>query len=147
MAVCYIDVNNFKPYNDAYGFARGDEVLRMVARIMSNTVKESHDSGFVGHIGGDDFVFIVPFEHAERVCKIIIDSFSIIASDLFCDEDKARGYYVGKDRKGEAQQFPLLGISIAVVPTENPVMQHPGKVTEVAAELKKLAKKSNASCS
>jgi diguanylate cyclase (GGDEF)-like protein len=146
MAVCYIDINNFKPYNDTYGFSRGDEVIRMVARIMSNTVKESKEGGFVGHIGGDDFVFITPLEHAETVCKTIIDRFTVIVSDLFGEEDKARGHYTAKDRRGVEQKIPLLGISIAVVPTNKPHVQHAGKVAEVAAELKKLAKKSNESC-
>ncbi len=146
LAVCYVDINNFKPYNDAYGFSRGDEVLRMVGRIMANTVRESSGNGFIGHVGGDDFVFIVPLECAEQVCTAIIDRFNVIISDLFVEEDKERGYYVGKDRKGEAQRFPLLGVSIAVVPTNNPTVQHTGKVVEVAAELKKLAKKSNKSC-
>jgi GGDEF domain-containing protein len=144
MAVCYIDINNFKPYNDTYGFSRGDEVIRMVARIMSNSVRESRDGGFAGHVGGDDFVFIVPLEHAEAVCKRIIANFSIIVSDLFGEEDKARGYYMAKDRRGVEQRFPLLGISIAVVPTSN--IRHAGKVAEIAAELKKLAKKSPESC-
>lgn len=146
LAVCYIDINNFKPYNDTYGFSRGDEVLRMVGRIMSNTVKETKDGGFVGHIGGDDFVFIVPFENVEQICKTIIASFNIIVSDLFGDEDKARGHYLAKDRLGVVQKMPLLGISIAVVPTDNPLMRHAAKVVEVAAELKKLAKKSPESC-
>jgi diguanylate cyclase (GGDEF)-like protein len=145
LAVCHIDINNFKPYNDTYGFSRGDEVLRMVGRIMSNTVKESREGGFVGHIGGDDFVFIVPIDNAEPVCKTIIANFDIIVSDLFGEDDKSRGYYVAKDRRGEVQKIPLLGISIAVVPTMNPLMQHAGKVAEVAAELKKLAKKTNKS--
>jgi diguanylate cyclase (GGDEF)-like protein len=145
LAVCHIDINNFKPYNDTYGFSRGDEVLRMVGRIMSNTVKESREGGFVGHIGGDDFVFIVPIDNAEPVCKTIIENFDIIVSDLFGEDDKSRGYYVAKDRRGEVQKIPLLGISIAVVPTMNPLMQHAGRVAEVAAELKKLAKKSNKS--
>lgn len=145
MAVCYIDINNFKPYNDTYGFARGDEVLRMVARIMVNTVKAA-PGGFAGHIGGDDFVFIVQLERAEAVCKSIIANFGIIMPDLFGDEDKARGYYVAKDRKGEEQQIPLLGISIAVVPTNNEKIQHFGMIAEIAAELKKVAKKSTGSC-
>jgi GGDEF domain-containing protein len=146
MAVCYIDINNFKPYNDTFGFSRGDEVLRMVARIMSNTVKESKEGGFVGHIGGDDFVFIVPGPNAEQACQTIIANFNVIVSDLFGDDDKNRGYYVALDRKGEEQKIPLLGISIAVIPTDNPQVFHAGKVAEVAAELKKLAKKSNESC-
>jgi GGDEF domain-containing protein len=146
LAVCYIDLNNFKPYNDIYGFARGDEVLRMVARIMSNTVKESKDSGFVGHIGGDDFVFIVPIQDAEPTCQAIISNFNVIVSDLFDDEEKARGFYIAQDRKGEPVEVPLLGLSIAIVPTDSTQIQHAGKVAEVAAELKKLAKKSPESC-
>lgn len=146
LAVCYIDINNFKPYNDTYGFSRGDEVLRMVGRIMSNTVKETKDGGFAGHIGGDDFVFIVPLENAEQMCKTIIANFNIIVSDLYGDEDKARGHYLAKDRTGVEQKVPLLGISIAVVPTDNPLMRHAAKVVEVAAELKKVAKKSPESC-
>lgn len=145
LAVCYVDINNFKPYNDTFGFSRGDEVIRMVARIMSNTVKESKDGGFVGHVGGDDFVFIVPLDLAETVCKTIIQKFNIIVSDLFGAEDKARGHYVAKDRKGVEQKYPLLGISLAIVPMNSPYVQHAGKVAEIAAELKMLAKKSNES--
>jgi len=146
MAVCYIDINNFKPYNDTYGFSRGDEVLRMVARIMSNTVKEARGDGFIGHVGGDDFVFIVPTVQAEQICQSIIARFSIIVSDLFSEEDKTRGHYVAKDRKGIDTTIPLLGLAIAVVPTDNPRLTHTGKVAEVAAELKKQAKKSAKSC-
>jgi diguanylate cyclase (GGDEF)-like protein len=146
MAVCYIDINHFKPYNDTYGFARGDEVLRMVGRIMANTVKESGEGGFAGHVGGDDFVFIVPLEKAESACRGIIDNFNLIASDLFEEEEKARGFYLAVDRKGEPVKVPLLGISIGVVPTERLQIQHAGKVAAIAAELKKVAKKSNGSC-
>jgi GGDEF domain-containing protein len=146
MAVCYIDINNFKPYNDTFGFARGDEVLRMVARIMSNTVRGTKEGSFVGHIGGDDFVFVVPTQYAEPACQTIIANFNIIVSDLFDDEEKARGFYLAQDRKGDAVNVPLLGISIAIVPTDNPQILHAGKVAEIAAELKKLAKRQPESC-
>jgi hypothetical protein len=95
---------------------------------------------------GNDFVFIVSFDRVEAVCKTIIANSKIIISDLFGDEDKARGYFVAKDRKGYEQEFPLLGIAIAAVPTDSPKIQHYGKITEVAAELKKPAKKSQESC-
>jgi diguanylate cyclase (GGDEF)-like protein len=144
-AVCYIDINHFKPYNDVYGFSRGDEILRMLARIMSNAVKET-GGGFAGHIGGDDFVFIVPMERAETVCTTIIDNFSFIALDLFDEREKENGYYVGLNRKGQEEHFSLLTIAIAVVPTDSPKINHCGKVAEMAAELKKLAKKSDKSC-
>lgn len=145
-AVCYIDINNFKPYNDTYGFTHGDEVLRMVARIMANAVRDAGAGGFSGHIGGDDFVFIVALEKAEAVSQTILDHFRIIVSDLFGDEEKERGYYIAKDRLGNEQKIPLLGIAIAVVPMNTPKMTHFAKVAEVAAEMKKLAKKSNESC-
>jgi GGDEF domain-containing protein len=146
LAVCYLDINNFKPYNDKYGFSRGDEVLRMVARIMTNAVRESPEGGFAGHIGGDDFVFISPVKHVEQVCKTLIANFNIIVSEVFGEEDNARGFYIAKDRKGEVQKIPLLGIAIAVVPADNPMIEHAAKIVEVATELKKLAKKSETSC-
>lgn len=144
MAACYIDINNFKPYNDTYGFTRGDEVLRMVSRIMSNAVRES-GGGFAGHIGGDDFVFIVRLEHAEAICKTIIENFTVIASELFEEGEKLKGFYVAKDRRGTEQKIPLLGIAIAIIPTNTPDMKHFGRVAEVAAELKSFAKKSQGS--
>ncbi|MFY9270749.1 MAG: diguanylate cyclase [Candidatus Manganitrophaceae bacterium] len=142
MAVCYLDINQFKPYNDRFGFARGDEVIRMVARVVSNAVKESGGRGFTGHIGGDDFVFIVPMERAEWVCKAILNRFELVTAVLFEEEERERGYYFAKDRKGQEQKIPLLGVVIAVVPASNPGMDHFGKIAATAAELKTFAKKS-----
>lgn len=143
-AVCYIDINLFKPYNDAYGFSHGDEVLRMTARIMFNAVRDS-GGGFCGHIGGDDFVCIVPIERAESVCQTIITHFDMIVLDLFDDETRQRGYYYGTNRRGEHENIPLLSVSIGVVPMNMPKLLHAAKVSEVAAELKKLAKNSSGS--
>ncbi len=142
MAVCYVDINHFKPYNDTYGFSRGDDVIRMVARITANVVRDQGEGGFVGHVGGDDFVFVVPLGKAEAACQTIIDNFSGVASDLFGEAEKKKGYYIAKDRNNVESKIPLLSLSIAIVPTSTPYIQHPGKVAEVAAELKKLAKKS-----
>ncbi|WP_306535966.1 diguanylate cyclase domain-containing protein [Geobacter sp.] len=145
MAVCYVDINHFKQYNDVYGFAHGDEVLRMLGRIMANSVKESGE-GFAGHIGGDDFVFIVPAEQAEAVAERIIANFTAIVSELFSEEEKMKGFYVAHDRKGNEEQVPLMGIAISIVPMNSPKIGHYAKVAEVAAELKRLAKKSQKSC-
>jgi len=141
-AVCYIDINHFKPYNDAYGFSHGDEVIRMTARIMFNTVREA-GGGFCGHIGGDDFVCIVPLDRVESVCQTIISHFDLIILDLFDDETKRHGFYCGTNRKGEKENIPLLSISIGAVPMDMPKLTHAAKVSEVAAELKKLAKDSD----
>ncbi|MBI2354631.1 MAG: diguanylate cyclase [Deltaproteobacteria bacterium] len=141
VAVCYLDINHFKPYNDVYGFSHGDEVIRMLSRIMFNAVRDS-GGGFCGHIGGDDFVFILPCERAEAVCQTIIGYFDRIVLDLFDEETKRQGYYVGSNRKGEREQIPLLSISIAVIPMETSKIRHVAKVAELAADLKKVAKDS-----
>jgi diguanylate cyclase (GGDEF)-like protein len=145
MAVCYVDINHFKPYNDVYGFSHGDEVIRMLSRIMFNAVRDS-GGGFCGHIGGDDFVCILASERVEAVCQTIITYFDRIVLDLFDEETKLRGYYDGCNRKGEQEQIPLLSVSIGVVLMNSPKIQHYAKVAEVAAELKKLAKDSRGSC-
>ena len=145
VAVCYVDINHFKPYNDVYGFSHGDEVIRMLSRIMFNAVRDS-GGGFCGHIGGDDFVCILPLDQAEPVCTTIISHFDQIVLDLFDEQTKLQGYYDGNNRKGEKEKIPLLSISVAVVPMDSPKIQHYAKVAEVAAEMKKLAKESNGSC-
>lgn len=144
VAVCYVDINHFKPYNDVYGFTHGDEVIRMLSRIMFNAVRDS-GGGFCGHIGGDDFVFILPIDHAEPVCETIIGYFDRIVQDLFDEDTKEQGFYYGTNRKGEQEQIPLLSLSIAVIPMNSPKILHSAKVAEVAAELKKLAKDSGGS--
>lgn len=141
-AVCYIDINHFKPYNDGFGFSHGDEVIRMTARIMFNAVRDA-GGGFCGHIGGDDFVCIVPLNQAESVCQTIITHFDLIILDLFDAEAKRRGYYYGTNRRGKKENIPLLSVSIGVVPMNMAKLKHAAKVAEVAAELKKLAKDSN----
>ncbi|MEI6214206.1 MAG: diguanylate cyclase [Desulfuromonadales bacterium] len=145
LAVCYVDINHFKPYNDVFGFSHGDEVIRMTARIMSNAVREAV-GGFCGHIGGDDFVCIVPLDQAEGICKTIIDHFDLIVLDLFDDETKKRKTYLGTSRKGDKEEIPILSVSIGVVLMNSPRIQHAAKVAEVAAELKKMAKDSVGSC-
>lgn len=145
LAVCYVDINHFKPYNDVFGFSHGDEVIRMLARIMSNAVRES-GGGFCGHVGGDDFVFIVPRERAETVSSTVINHFDQIVQTMFDEDVKQQGYYLALNRKGEKEKMPVLGISIGVVPTDSTSITHAARVYEVAAELKKLAKGKNGSC-
>lgn len=144
LAVCYVDINHFKPYNDVFGFSHGDEVIRMLARIISNTVRES-GGGFCGHVGGDDFVFIVPRERAEQVCSTVITNFDLIVQTMFDHETKERGYYLALNRKGEEERMSLLGVSIAIVPMDTSKITHAARVAEIAAELKKVAKQNSGS--
>ncbi|MGB9712820.1 MAG: diguanylate cyclase [Dissulfurimicrobium sp.] len=141
VAISYVDIDNFKPYNDLYGFSRGDEVIRMVARILVNAVREMAGAkGFVGHIGGDDFVFSTPIEIVRDVCEKIIDDFSALIP-LFLDEkDIDAGCFVGIDRRGEKVTFPLTSLSIAVVRCMPGRYSHYGEVAETAAQLKHKVK-------
>jgi len=140
-AVCYVDIDNFKPYNDKYGFSRGDEVIRMVGRILVNVVQEHcGNSGFVGHVGGDDFVFHVPIEKCEKVCQDVISNFSALIPLFLDEEDIERGFFTSRDRQGETREFPLTTLSIAVVPCEPGRYDHYGEVAATAAKLKKKVK-------
>ena len=140
-AVCYVDIDNFKPYNDKYGFSRGDEVIRMVARILVNVVQEHcGQEGFVGHVGGDDFIFHVPLKDVERICQEIIKNFSAIIPLFLDEEDLEAGFFKSVDRQGNERCFPLTSLSIAVVPCEPGKYTHYGEVASVAAGLKKKVK-------
>ena len=140
-AVCYVDIDNFKPYNDKYGFSRGDEVIRMVARILVNVVQEkAKRQGFVGHVGGDDFIFHVPMDVAEPTCQDVIKNFSALIPLFLDEEDLEAGFFISFDRQGKEQKFPLTSLSIAVVPCPPGRFNHYGEVVSCAAGLKKKVK-------
>lgn len=141
-AVCYVDIDNFKPYNDRYGFSRGDEVILMVARVMANVVEELARKGsFVGHIGGDDFVFIVREEMANQVCQKILANFDLVRNMFLSAEDIAVGEFVGRDRQDRETRFGLLSLSIAAVTTGGGRYSHYGEVSAAASQLKHCVKK------
>lgn len=141
-AVCYVDIDNFKPYNDRYGFSRGDEVILMVARIIVNVVEELAGKGsFVGHIGGDDFVFIVREEMMELICKKVLANFELVRNMFLSAEDIAVGEFVGRDRQDRETRFGLLSLSLAVVTTGGGRYTHYGEVSFVASQLKHCVKK------
>lgn len=140
-AVMYFDLNNFKALNDYYGFKRGDEIIKVTARVLIEAVQTAGtDSDFVGHVGGDDFVLITKAELAEEVAQYIIVKFDELAPTLYDEEDRKNGYIMTKDRKGNPQQYPFVGISIAIVTNEIRAFSHIGEIAQVGAELKKQAK-------
>ncbi|MBU0728377.1 MAG: diguanylate cyclase [Proteobacteria bacterium] len=145
-AVCYVDIDNFKPYNDRYGFSRGDEVIIMTGRIIVNVIEEmSRDGSFVGHIGGDDFVFILREEHVISVCEKILVNFELVKNMFLSAVDIKAGSFVGKDRKGNENNFDLLSLSIGVIITEPGKYSHYGEVTEAASQMKSYVKKRSGS--
>jgi diguanylate cyclase (GGDEF)-like protein len=141
LAVCYIDLDRFKGFNDHYGFKRGDEVIKSTAEVLLTASQASGGPGdFVGHIGGDDFIVLTSPDRAEALCQAIIRDFDAMASRLYDAEDRSRGYLLHTDRKGNAVKVPLLSISIALVTTDTQPLTHPGQIARIGAELKAYAK-------
>ena len=144
--ICYLDLDNFKPYNDHYGFSQGDEVLIMTARLIVNAVEANAPEGsFVGHVGGDDYVFIVREERIKPVCEKLIGNFETVKNMFLSKADIEAGAFLGKDRQGREERFELLTLSIAVVTTDVQKYSHYGEISEAASQLKSYVKTLNGS--
>lgn len=140
-ALAYLDIDNFKSFNDRYGFGRGDEVLGVTCRLLTTAVHElAGTEGFVGHVGGDDFVFMSSPRTMDAICRAVIRRFDLVIPDFYDEEDRARGYIDSVDRRGNRDQFPLMTLSIAVVSSETKPIIHPGDISERVSQLKKAAK-------
>ncbi|MCX7856730.1 MAG: diguanylate cyclase [Deltaproteobacteria bacterium] len=145
-ALAYLDLDNFKPYNDHYGFARGDDVIRMTGRLIMNVVRNAQEEGsFVGHIGGDDFVYIMDIEKIESVTNDIIKNFTEIIPAFYEEEDRKRGYIESLDRQGNIRRYPLMTISVGIAHNKYRKFVHHGEISSVASEMKKEAKRGNTS--
>jgi len=146
-AVAYSDLDNFKAYNDKYGFQKGDEVILFTAKIIRDAVK-SHGNvkDFVGHIGGDDFVIISTPELIQKIGDAIIDLMEKGIGQYYNQEDLNSGFIITKDRRGVAQKFPMVSISIAVVNNLRYTFTNIGEIVKIVTELKKLAKQKEGSC-
>lgn len=140
-AVCYLDLDKFKAYNDKYGFEHGDEVIRETARILIQATHETGNPGdFIGHIGGDDFVIVTAPDTVDNLCKRIIADFEKAVPSFYNETDRKKGYIIGHDRKGKEQKLPLLSISIGVVTNKFRKIEHVAQIGEIGAELKAYAK-------
>jgi len=139
-AVCYVDLDNFKAYNDYYGYIYGDKVIRMTATIIRDTVLDLVQDGFIGHIGGDDFVFNVPSLKSVLVSESIIDTFDKMIVAKYNDSDIKRGFIEVANRAGYAERFPIMTISIAIFPNRKVRFTHLGEISHMMADLKKYTK-------
>jgi len=140
-AVGYVDLDKFKAYNDKYGFERGDEVIRETAKSIIKAVNDMGDkSTFIGHIGGDDFVFVSEDSQADGICQKIIEGFDKIAPSFYSDEDRKAGFILTKDRQGNEIKVGFLSISVGIVSSAAQQINHIAQVGEIGAELKKYAK-------
>ena len=140
-AVCYIDIDKFKSYNDKYGFEHGDEVIRETARILiQSTQEKGNPNDFIGHIGGDDFVIVTTPDVVDNLCRKVIADFEKTSPSFYNETDRKKGYIIGLDRQGKEQKIPLLSVSIGVVTNESRKIEHVAQIGEIGAELKSFAK-------
>lgn len=140
-AVCYADLDHFKEFNDRYSYYDGDRVIYILSRILHDVVKGLlGPRGFVGHIGGDDFIFVVPAAEMDPVCTEILDVFDTLVPLQYNEQDSRAGYFFGKDRRGQLHRVPLMTLSIGIVTNRHRTFSHPAEVSELATEMKSYAK-------
>lgn len=140
-AVCYADLDHFKEFNDRYSYYDGDRVIYLLSRILHDVVRGMlGKDGFVGHIGGDDFIFVIPIESIGEVCGEVLDVFDTLVPYQYNEQDRRAGYYFGKDRRGQLHRVPLMTLSIGVVTNQHRRFAHPAQVSELATEMKSYAK-------
>ena len=140
-AILYVDLDNFKAYNDIYGFSNGDEIIKFTARTIVECIHSVESkNNFIGHIGGDDFIAISYSDDYDKTCKRIISEFDKNVVDYFTKEDVDKGYIEVANRKGIIEQFPLTSISIGVVVVEPGRFKNTLEIGEVGAQVKHQAK-------
>ena len=140
-AVCYADLDHFKEFNDRYSYYDGDRVIYILSRVLHDVVKGLMGSrGFVGHIGGDDFIFVIPASDISPVCSEILEVFDSLIPLQYNDQDRRAGYFFGKDRRGQLHRVPLMTLSIGIVTNRHRRFAHPAQVSELATEMKSYAK-------
>jgi diguanylate cyclase (GGDEF)-like protein len=140
-SLCQVDLDNFKPFVDKYGYAWGSEVIKAVADIIKRYVAdESSEDIFIGHIGGDDFVVIAQPEKTRSICRVLVDDFAEEMRRFYKAEDAQNGYILGKDRQGVLQKFPLITVTAAIVTDDGSRFTNPLDMAMTVAELKEYAK-------
>jgi PleD family two-component response regulator len=145
-AVCYVDLDDFKAFNDRYGFIAGSEVIKLTAELVVEAV-EKYGAGddFIGHIGGDDFIVVTEMERAPLITEEVIRLFDARIPAFYDPEDRIRGHIVSTDRLGKIHKYPIMTITVAIVHNTYREIEHPGKVAQIAAELKKYGKSKDGS--
>jgi PleD family two-component response regulator len=140
-AVCYADLDHFKEYNDRYSYNDGDRVILILSRILHDVVKGMCGArGFVGHIGGDDFILVLSLDMTDPCCSEIVSVFDALIPFQYSDADRRAGYFFGKDRRGQLHKVPFMTLSIGIVTNERRRFTHPAQVSELATEMKSYAK-------
>jgi diguanylate cyclase (GGDEF)-like protein len=141
LACAYLDIDNFKAFNDYYGFEKGDECIRLVAEVLIEAVEaKGSESDFLGHIGGDDFILITHIDSVEDVLDKVAELFDSRVRLLYTKEDRERGWIEILNRQKESTRYPITSLSIGVSTNEKRELSNALEVSEIATELKKAAK-------
>ena len=135
---CHLDLNHFKPYNDEYGYARGDQVLLHVAQVITRALRRPVD--FVGHVGGDDFVFLLRSLDWTLRLTAMLEELTVSLANFHAAEHRAAGGFDGLDRDGGRRRFPLLGVSIGAVEVDGAQPMTAERMLESLRQMKALAK-------
>ncbi|HQJ29943.1 MAG TPA: HAMP domain-containing protein [Syntrophales bacterium] len=139
--LCHLDLDNFKPFADHYGYAWGSEVIKEVAVILTECRQHlGVAEDFIGHIGGDDFILITEPVRSEEMCRFIVQAFDARVLRFYSEEDRRRGFIRAKDRQGRVQEFPLITITISIVGDDGSQYQNPLEMAKMAAEVKNYGK-------
>ena len=139
-AVCYADLDHFKEFNDRYGYHHGDGVILLLSLILRDVVRAYSPGAFVGHIGGDDFIFSLPLDDMKVCCELVVEVFDELIPYQYSEQDRERGSFMGKDRRGQSYEVPLMSLSIGVVTNEQRWLTHTAQISELATEMKAYAK-------
>ena len=144
--VLYIDINDFKVYNDVYGFENGDRLLQHLASVIASCLSDCACNHFTGHIGGDDFIIILESYDVAGICMKIIDTFDKGISSFYSSSDLDRGYIISKNRRGEVEKFGIVGLSIAGITNQNRSFKNIYELSEYSSRIKKRCKERGCSC-
>ncbi len=137
--VCYCDLDNFKPFNDVYGYRKGDDVIQLTGEILSRHCDANRD--FIGHIGGDDFMILFQSEDWEARCQAMLEQFALAIEDFYSLDDRERGGYISEDRQGKKVFYSLISLSLGAIKVEARQYYTHHQIATAAAEAKKQAKK------
>lgn len=140
-AFLYVDIDHFKAYNDFYSYRAGDEVIKFMARVLSEAIEQKgNPRDFVGHIGGDDFVVITTPDRADEIAAAIIERFDGQVPEYYRPAERAQGYVEIANRQNKMEQFPLVSVTIALVESDRYQIEHVAMLNDVVAELKHVGK-------
>ncbi|MBK8249338.1 MAG: diguanylate cyclase [Gemmatimonadetes bacterium] len=140
-AACYADLDHFKEFNDRYSYYDGDRVIRFLSILLHDLVKGiCGERGFVGHIGGDDFIFLIPTDQVADTCGEIVTTFDTLIPYQYSEQDRHAGYFFGKDRRGQLHRVPLMTLSVGVVTTERRTISRAAQMSHLVTEMKGYAK-------